>query len=56
MVNLLPILAGLRYVNQSEDMPSDIMPDRYHDTQLELESIEFIWNEMKSQCMEGPVT
>lgn len=49
MVNLFPILAGFRYVNQSADMPSDILPATYDHTMLNLENFTFIWNLMKNK-------
>lgn len=39
-VNLLPLLTGLRYGNQSNDMPSDYPLNK----NLEIEEVPFIWN------------
>lgn len=48
MVNLLPLLTGLRYGNQSEDMPSDYPLDK----DLNIEQLPLIWNDYRGTLNE----
>lgn len=49
MVNWIPIFTGMRYGNQSEDMPSDF---KTYGQPLDLETVPWIWNLFRSMYIQ----